>query len=140
MTEVPIDDPLAVSPVFASITPKERKALAKGMRDHRVAAGQQIIEEGTGGIAFFVILEGEAVVTIGEREIRRLRTGDHAGEIALLDDGARTASVTALTDVRCLALTTWGFKPFVRDNPEVAWALLTEMAGRLREAEARAQL
>jgi CRP-like cAMP-binding protein len=109
------------------------------MREHRVAAGETLIDEGEGGIAFFVILEGEATVTIGDREVRRLRAGDHAGEIALLDEGARTATITAAGDVRCLALTTWNFRPFVRENPDVAWALLLELAGRVREAELRAR-
>jgi CRP-like cAMP-binding protein len=133
MPDVPTDDPLA------SFAPRERKRLARDMREHRVAAGETLIDEGEGGIAFFVILEGEATVTIGDREVRRLRAGDHAGEIALLDEGARTATITAAGDVRCLALTTWNFRPFVRENPDVAWALLLELAGRVREAELRAR-
>jgi CRP-like cAMP-binding protein len=138
MPDVAADDPLAAAPLFASIAPRERKRLARDMREHTVDAGRTLTAEGEGGIAFFVILEGEAEVSMAGKVLRRLGPGDHAGEVALLDMGSRTATITATTDLRCLALTAWKFPTFVRENPEVAWALLVSLAGRVRDAQIRA--
>jgi CRP-like cAMP-binding protein len=58
--------------------------------------------------------------------------------MALLDTGGqRSASITAGDGLRCAGMTAWNFKPFVKDHPEVAWALLKTLAQRLRAAEAR---
>ena len=73
-------------------------------------------------------LSGEIVRTLGP--------GDHFGEIALLDDGPRSATVTASTDLRCRGMAAWEFRPFVQEHPEVAWTMLETLAARLREAEA----
>jgi CRP-like cAMP-binding protein len=65
-----------------------------------------------------------------------LGPGDYFGEIALIDEGTRSASITAATDVTAYGLTSWEFKPFVEDHPQVAWTLLRTMAERLRAAQA----
>jgi CRP-like cAMP-binding protein len=94
---------------------------------------------GRGGVAFFILLEGEAAVTVDGQERRRLKGGDYVGEIAMIDpDAPRSATVTAVTDVRLAHLSAWDFRPFVIEHPEVAWDLLRTLAKRLREAEQRA--
>jgi CRP/FNR family cyclic AMP-dependent transcriptional regulator len=111
-------------------------SLAADLAERRVAAGETIVGEGTGGIAFFLILEGETSVTVGGEEVASLRRGEYIGELALLDpDGPRTATVTAKTDVVLAAMSTWQFRPFVLAHPEVAWTLLQRLARRLREAQ-----
>ena len=65
-----------------------------------------------------------------------LSSGDYFGEIALIDEGTRSATITAATDVTAYGMTSWEFKPFVEDHPQVAWALLKTLAQRLRAAQA----
>jgi CRP/FNR family cyclic AMP-dependent transcriptional regulator len=76
-------------------------------------------------------------VTIGGRVVTMLGPGDYFGEMALLHGGQRTATVTADTELRCLTITSWGFKSFVQDYPKVAWSLLQTLAQRVAENAAR---
>ena len=98
-------------------------------------AGETITKEGAGGAAFFVIDSGEAVVTVHGREVARFGRGDYFGEVALIDEGARTATVTAVTDVVCHGITYWEFRPLVQTNATIAWNLLQTLAKRLRTVQ-----
>jgi CRP-like cAMP-binding protein len=110
--------------------------LAADLAERRVAAGDTILGEGTGGVAFFFILDGETSVSVGGEEVATLNRGEYVGELALLDpEGPRTATVTAKTDVVLAAMSAWQFRPFVLAHPEVAWTLLQRLARRLREAQ-----
>ena len=110
--------------------------LAADLAERRVTAGDPIVGEGTGGVAFFFILEGDTTVTVGGEEVATLKRGDYVGELALLDpEGPRSATVTAKTDVVLAAMSAWQFRPFVIAHPEVAWTLLQRLARRLREAQ-----
>jgi CRP-like cAMP-binding protein len=111
-------------------------SLASDLAERRVAAGDSIVGEGTGGVAFFFILEGETSVSVGGEEVATLGRGEYVGELALLDpEGPRSATVTATTDVVLAAMSAWQFRPFVLAHPEVAWTLLQRLARRLREAQ-----
>src|SRR3954447_19529673 len=129
--------PLESVPLFSGLKRRERHKLEEDLHRREVPAGHEILAEGEGGIAFFVLAEGEAVVSQGGREPRRLGPGDHAGEMALIDGDVRSASVTAANDCVVLGLTQLTFRPFVRDHPDVAWDLMTELVRRLRQAESR---
>ena len=87
------------------------------MRERTFPAGTIITETGTDGIGFSIIDGGTATVVVGDNPVRTLRSGDHFGEIALIDDGPRSAQVTADTELRCFGLTAWEFRPFVQDHP-----------------------
>jgi CRP-like cAMP-binding protein len=118
---------------------KQLKRLAGDFKERHVEAGGEIMSAGRGGVAFFILLEGEAAVTVDGQERRRLTAGDYVGEIAMIDpDAPRSATVTAVSDVRLAHLSAWDFRPFVIEHPEVAWDLLRTLAKRLREAERRA--
>jgi CRP-like cAMP-binding protein len=113
--------------------------LAADLAERRVAAGDTILGEGTGGVALFFILDGETSVSVGGEEVATLNRGEYVGELALLDpEGPRTATVTAKTDVVLAAMSAWQFRPFVLAHPEVAWTLLQRLARRLREAQSPA--
>ena len=115
---------------------RQLAGLAADLAERRVAAGDTIVGEGTGGIAFFFVLEGETSVSVGGEEVATLGRGEYVGELALLDpEGPRTATVTAKTDVHLAAMSSWQFRPFVLGHPEVAWTLLQRLARRLREAQ-----
>jgi CRP-like cAMP-binding protein len=103
--------------------------LAGTMGERTLPAGTDLVTQGEGGVAFFVVLDGEAVVSIDGNERRVLGKGDHFGEIALIaKDPPRTATVTARSEVRVATLTSWNFKPFVMQHPQVAWSLLETLA------------
>lgn len=126
-------------PLFAGVRDKELKRLANVMRESRFNEGDAITTEGRSGIGFFLIQDGEASVAVGGSIVRTLGPGDHFGEIALIDEGPRSATVTASTDLRCRGMAAWEFRSFVQEHPEVAWPLLQTLASRLREAEDRAE-
>jgi CRP-like cAMP-binding protein len=129
-------DELRQVEILSGLKDSDLASLAADLVERRVAAGDPIVGEGTGGVAFFFILDGETSVTVGGEEVATLKRGDYVGELALLDpDGPRTATVTAKTDVVLAAMTAWQFRPFVVAHPEVAWTLLQRLARRLREAQ-----
>jgi CRP-like cAMP-binding protein len=124
-------DALQKVPFLSHVAPKQLDGLAQTMADRDAAAGKEIVAQGKGGVAFFLILEGQATVVVDGEERRTLGPGDHFGEIALIvPDLPRTSTVRADTEMKLAALTAWNFKPFVMQNPDVAWALLEEMARR----------
>src|SRR6476659_9087388 len=96
---------------------------------------KQLTAEGGGAAGFFVIESGEAKVTIDGVERRTLGPGDHYGEIALIDGGLRTATITASADGTAYGLTSWQFRPLVETHAEIAWPLLEAMAKRTRELD-----
>jgi CRP-like cAMP-binding protein len=90
------------------------------------------------GAGFFVVAEGEAAVSVAGAEVARLRPGDHFGELALITESERTATVTAESAVRCLEIPFWDFRSFAHDNPDVMWKLLQHVVARLSPADAGA--
>jgi CRP/FNR family cyclic AMP-dependent transcriptional regulator len=111
-------------PLFADLEDRERQQIANSMKQRRFSAGQQIAVEGQSGVGFFVIEDGQAKVTVGGDEVRTLGPGDYFGEVALITQGARTATVTADSDLTTWGMTFWDFRPLVEDTPSIAWKLL----------------
>jgi CRP/FNR family transcriptional regulator, cyclic AMP receptor protein len=128
---------LKAVPLFAGVKDRELKRLAKVMRESNFAEGEAVTTEGQSGIGFFVIEDGKATVSLRGETVRTLGPGDHFGEIALIDEGPRSATITASTDLSCRGIAAWEFRSFVQEHPEVAWPLLQTLAARLREAEGR---
>jgi CRP-like cAMP-binding protein len=113
------------------------KRLAGEMTERRASDGEDLVTQGTGAIAFFVVLDGEAAVSVGERHVRVLGPGDHFGEIAMiLPSSPRTATVRAIGDVRLGGMSSWNFKGFIEEHPQVTWPLLTTLAEQLSGAPA----
>ena len=127
-------DTLEQVPLLEELTKRDRQRLAQSMKERTFASGQEIVVEGKSGVGFFIILEGKAAVTIGGKLIQALGPGDYFGEMALLDGGERTATITSDGQLRCATMTSWAFKSFVIDNPKVAWAMLQALAQRVRAA------
>jgi CRP/FNR family transcriptional regulator, cyclic AMP receptor protein len=125
-------------PLFAGVKDRDLGRLAKVLSERTFAEGEAITTEGQSGVGFFVIEDGNATVSLKGEIIRTLGPGDHVGEIALIDEGPRSATVTASTDVRCRGMAAWEFRSFVQEHPEVAWPLLQTLASRIRDTQARA--
>lgn len=121
--------------LFADLDPDELAQITKLFKPRRFGAGETVAKEGAGGATLFVIESGEAVVSVRGREVAVLGPGDHFGEIALIDEGARSATVTAATDLVCAGITLWDFRPLVQGNAMLAWKLLQSLARRLRELQ-----
>ena len=124
-------------PLFADFESNELQRLARSFKERTFDGGSTVVGEGRTGAGFFVIESGEATVSTHGDERRKLGPGDYFGEIALIDEGARSATITADTDLRCYGLTSWEFRPLVESNASMAWKLLETMAKRLRAAQQR---
>jgi len=124
-------------PLFSDLERKELQTLAQSFKERTFEAGSNVATEGSGGVGFFVIGEGEAGVTVHGEERATLGPGQYFGEVALIDEGSRTATIVAKTDLTCYGLTAWEFRPLVESNGAIAWKLLQTLARRLREAEQR---
>jgi CRP-like cAMP-binding protein len=129
-------DALRNVPLFSALPGEDLERLARQMKERRFPEGAAVTSEGSGGAGFFVIVEGNATVSVGDEVRAQLGPGDHFGEIALIDEGTRSATIVAATDLRCYGLTAWEFRPFVEEHPQVAWSLLQTLARRLRDAQA----
>jgi CRP-like cAMP-binding protein len=120
-------------PIFAGLDADEVGQIARLFKLRRFPAGETVIQEGSGGAAFFVIDSGEATVSVGGKEQTTLKTGDHFGEIALIDEGTRTATITATSDLVCFGLTFWDFRPLVESNGVIGFKLLQSLAKIYRD-------
>jgi CRP/FNR family cyclic AMP-dependent transcriptional regulator len=122
-------------PLFEEFDKGDLERLARVFKERTFEAGSTVAGEGKSGAGFFVIESGEATVSVRGDERGSLGPGDYFGEIALIDDGARSATVTAVSDLHCYGLTSWEFRPLVESNASIAWKLLETMAKRLRAAQ-----
>jgi len=125
---------LAGVPLFSTCSKRELAYIGRAAKEVSHKAGTVLAREGERGIGLFLILEGKASVTIGGKPKANLGPGDFFGEIALLDGGPRTATVTASTDIRLAGITEWVFRGLLREHPSIALKTLESMAGRLRSA------
>ena len=134
MAEAPVEL-LQRVPLFADFERGDLQRLARSFKERTFSAGSTVSAEGKSGAGFFVIESGEATVSVHGSERGKLGPGDYFGEIALIDEGARSATVTADSELRCYGLTSWEFRPLVEGNASIAWKLLETMAKRLRAAQ-----
>ena len=122
-------------PLFSDLEERDLEAVANTMREVTFRAGQEVTTEGGGGVGFFIIEDGRATVTVHGTERGKLGPGDYFGEVALIDRTDRTATITADTELRCLGMTSWDFRPIVEANGTIAWKLMQALARKLQDAE-----
>ena len=120
---------------FADLDRRQAEQVARLLKERRFAQGETVIHEGSGAAAFYIIERGEAAVCSHGVTLNTLGPGDHFGDIALIDGGPRSATVTATTELVCYGLTYWEFRPLVEHHGAIAWKLLQALARRLRAAE-----
>ena len=124
--------------MFSSLNRKELSLVAKAADVVTVKAGNEVVQEGSPGHEFFLILDGEASVKRGKRKIATLGAGSYFGEMALLDRGPRTATIVAESDLRLVVLGQREFMGLLDQVPALSHKLLVAMATRLREADSKA--
>jgi CRP/FNR family transcriptional regulator, cyclic AMP receptor protein len=122
--------------LFAHCTDKELGRIAALADEVEVADGATLTREGQPGHEFFVIVEGRATVARGGDTLATIEAGSFFGEMSLLDQGPRAATVTANGPTRLLVLDSRSFHALLHDVPSIATKILIELVGRLRRAEA----
>jgi len=126
---------LAAQPVFARCTMKELEAVARLGTEIRIDPGYVLTREGRRGFEFFVIVEGEASCTIDDHEVATLEAGDFFGEMALLEQGTRSATVVAATPMRVIVIDSREFSGMLGEAPHAAVQIMTKLSERLRAAQ-----
>jgi CRP/FNR family transcriptional regulator, cyclic AMP receptor protein len=121
--------------LFSECSKKELGQVASMMDERRVESGTELTREGDEGDEFFVVAEGLAEAVIGKKKVGSIKPGSFFGEMALLDQGPRVATVTAKLPTRVLVLDAKGFGRVVRDSPSVAIKVMKTLAERLRALE-----
>jgi CRP/FNR family transcriptional regulator, cyclic AMP receptor protein len=121
-------------PLFANCSKGELEEIAHIADEIDLKKGKEMTREGSRGREFFVLLEGDADVTKDGRSINKLSAGDFFGEIALISDSPRTATVTATSPVRALVITDRSFRRLLNESPEIQRKVLVALAERLAPA------
>ena len=121
--------------LFKGLPESELRAIEKQMKIVNHPAGHEIVVRGDNGVGFMVILDGTVTVSTIQDKSRKLGPGDSFGEMALLDQEGRSATIKADTDVSMATIPEWNFKPFLKEHPEVTYRLLQVLSQRVRQAE-----
>ena len=121
------------APLFEGLSRKELVQLARVTEDVEVPPGKVLCKEGQLGREFFVIVDGEVEVTRDGKRVATRTGGEFVGEIALLEDIPRTATVTAKTPLRFFVLTRKDFRYLVNENRNVERKVLRALARRIVE-------
>ncbi len=131
------EDQLKHVELFEGLDTKEVKLLAKTCTERQYPAGAILMKEGEPGAGLFILVEGKVSISKGQppEEITTLGAGEVIGEMALLDDLPRSATVTALEPSRCLLVPVWDFRATLRESPDIAIKLLVQLSRRLRKTE-----
>ncbi len=132
-----IVEALRNTPLFSRATDRDLKTVAKQASVRVVPAGKTIMREGEKGDRFFVVIDGEVRVTRGGRKVAELRSGRGFGELALLSNAPRTATVTTVTDTELVSLDRKTFSKLLDESPAFARRMLEATATRLREHDAK---
>ena len=130
-----IIDALGATDLFRSLDRRALNKVAGAVKTTEHDAGKVLTTQGRDGVAFHLILEGTATVSVDGRPGRQIGKGAYFGEISMIDGEPRSATVTADEPLKTAALTAWEFRPLLDDEPSIAKALLLVMCGRLRQAE-----
>ncbi len=128
---------MARVPIFASCTAEEIGAIAGVAQESQFAPGQIIVTQGTPGQAFYLVLSGRVEILRDGVSLGAFGPGDFFGEMSLLDQAPRSATIRAIDPTVCLMLSSWDFKALLEKHPSIAIKLLEVLSRRLRVADER---
>jgi CRP-like cAMP-binding protein len=130
-----LEQQLASVPLLAGLHERTLRQLAHAGKRRAYEAGQAIVEEGSTGTAFYIVLSGKARVEQRGERLGVLSPGDFFGELALIEKHARTASVIADSEVECLLFPVWEFTALLDEHPEIAVPIMKVLIARLHRSE-----
>ena len=128
---------LARVPLFSACTSDEIAAIESVAQQQSYAPGQIIVTEGTPGHAFYAVVSGRVEILRDGRSLGAFGPGDFFGEMSLLDQAPRSATIRAIEPTTCLMLSSWDFKALLEKHPSIAIKLLEVLSRRLRVADER---
>lgn len=128
---------LARVPIFGNCTPEEIEAITAVAQGSFFQPGQLIVNQGTPGQAFYLILAGRVEILRDDKSLGAFGPGDFFGEMSLLDSAPRSATIRAIEQTECLMLSSWDFKALLEKYPSIAIKLLEVLSRRLRVADER---
>ncbi len=143
MEHIPLyEDALAQVPLFQGLSRRDLQVLASNSRERDYPAGATLLRQGETGVGLFIITSGSVHVTQttpdGEtRDLGDFGRGAVLGEMSLLDDMPRTASVIASEPTKALVIPVWDFRAALRESPDISIKLLTVLSHRLRASESQ---
>lgn len=134
------EDVIAQVPLFSDLTQREQQILSANCREREYPAGAALLRQGETGVGLFIITSGKVQVSQQgpdgtTRDLGTFDRGSVLGEMSLLDDLPRTASVVALEPTRALVIPVWDFRAALRESPDIAIKLLGVLSRRLRKSE-----
>jgi CRP/FNR family transcriptional regulator, cyclic AMP receptor protein len=134
------EDVIAQVPLFSDLSQHEQQVLAVNCREREYPEGATLLRQGETGVGLFIVTSGTVrVVQQGPdgnaRDLGTFERGSVLGEMSLLDDLPRTATVVALEPTRALVIPVWDFRAALRESPDIAIKLLSVMSRRLRKHE-----
>jgi CRP/FNR family cyclic AMP-dependent transcriptional regulator len=121
--------------LFKDLPESELKSIERQLKTVKHPAGYEIVVRGSQGVGFMIITEGTVTVSTVQGKSRKLGPGDSFGEMALLDQEGRSATIKTDTDVTLASIPEWNFKSFLQEHPTVAYRLLQVLSQRVRQAE-----
>lgn len=126
---------LKAVPLFSSMSDRDLKAVLAGCREELYSDGQAIVREGQPGGPFFLLVEGQAKLTIAGKAKKTYGPGSYFGEIAMIDKGTRTATITAVGNVKALAIASWDFLALCEQDFKVAHKVMMGLAAQVRSLD-----
>ena len=120
---------------FSGLDQKQMKTVIESGKELSYKAGDRIVEEGTMGVGFYLLIDGKVEVRKGSKVLNSLSKGQFFGEMSLVDDQPRSADVVAVQPTKCFTISTWVFSALIKQHPELALPMLKELAKRLRTAQ-----
>jgi len=138
VAKIKLETVLGYVPLFRGLTKRQLKHLASLCDVADYMADATIVKEGTPGDAFYVVLKGQAKITANRRFIRRIVPGDHFGEIAAIDGGERSASVISETPMTLAVMSRTSLLKALREDPDLAHQLMSELARMFRQVSKEA--
>ena len=130
-----LEQQLASVPLLAGLNNRIRRRLAETGKRRTYAAGDEIVREGSSGTALYIVLSGEGRVERGGERLGSVKSGDFFGELALIEEHPRSASVIADSETECLLFPAWEFTALLDEHPEIAVPIMRALITRLHKRE-----
>jgi CRP-like cAMP-binding protein len=128
---------LGAVPLFSGCSQGELRSIAQLGTPVAADPGALLTKKGTAGREFFLVLEGTAACRVGKNEVKRFKTGNYFGELALLHGGVRTADVVAVSHLEMLVFDAREFRAMLMTTPNIGLKMLANLAQRLTDADAQ---